>query len=255
MTKNTPAGPSKPSSKRAGGGQQQPPQRDETDTFISEVSEELRRDRMNRAFRRYGPIAGGVIVLIVIASAGYEYWRYETRESARTAGGVLASAARSDEPGDAFRSAADTLTGGPAVVADLAAATALMQDGKTEEALPLYSEVGSREGIEPLYRQLAEIRSIMARVGAEPAEDLLQELTPLTGADAPFAPLALEIEAGLKLEKGDVEGARASIKAAQADPRTTGGQRQRLQGLLDSLPPEPGAAAEDEKTQPPATDG
>ncbi len=251
MSRNTPDGPKASASKPKGkGGGPQPPQRDETDSFISEVSEELRRDRMNRAFRRYGPFMAGAVILLVAASAGYEYWRYETRTATRASGGILASAARSDEPAEAFATASKTLTGGPAIVADLAAATAYMQEGKADAALPLYKNVEDAEGVEPLYRQLATLRAIMAQIGAAPADELLNELTPLTQTDAPFAPLALEIEAGLRLEKGDFEGARASLTAAQADPRTSAGQRQRMESLLNSLPPAPDATSREAPEKP-----
>lgn len=244
LSRNTPAGtPAAPTAPKGKGGGPKQPVRDETDSFIAEVSDELRRDRMNRAFRRYGPFLAGAIVLIVLGTAGYEFWRYETRSAARSAGGVLASAARSDAPEEAFAQAAKTLEGGPRIVADLAAATALAEKGAPAEAVPFYESVESTPEVEPLYAHLAALRSVMARLGTAPTDELLADLAPLTAQDAPFAPLALEIDAGLKLELGREDDARASLTAALADPRASQGQRRRIQDLLNSLPPVPGAEA------------
>ena len=155
---------------------------------------------------------------------------------------MLASAARSEEPADAFAQAAETLEGGPRIVAGLAAATALAESDSPQDALPFYESVEATPGVEPLYGHLAALRSVMARVGTAPAEELLAALAPLTAQDAPFAPLALEVDAGLKLELGRVDDARASLTAALADPRTSPGQKRRIQDLIDSLPPVAGAA-------------
>lgn len=230
------------SSKQGGPNKGGPPrQRDETDSFIAEVSEELRRDRLNRAFRRYGPFFGALIAVIVLGAAGYEFWKSQTISARRDAGGLMARAAQSEDPAEAFGDAAGRLEGGARVVAELAAATAHAQDGASAEAVPHYESIQSIEGVDPLYRQLAELREVMARIGAEEPRTLLAELAPLSEAGAPFSPLALELEAGLRLELGEIAEARNALQAALADPRGSAGQRRRLQTLLDSLPPEASA--------------
>ena len=48
------------------------------DTIFREVDEELRRDRMQNAWRRYGPYVIGaavLIVLIVAANEGWSWWQ------------------------------------------------------------------------------------------------------------------------------------------------------------------------------------
>ena len=45
----------------------------ETDSFIEEVAEEVRRDRLFKMFRRYGWIAALVVIVIVGAASWNEY--------------------------------------------------------------------------------------------------------------------------------------------------------------------------------------
>ncbi len=46
----------------------------DTDSFIDEVSEEVRRDRLYATFRRYGWIAI-LAVLLLVAGATWNEWR------------------------------------------------------------------------------------------------------------------------------------------------------------------------------------
>lgn len=222
-------------------GDKRAPQRDETDSFISEVSEELRRDRLNRAFKRYGPFAGGAIILVVLATAGYEFYRSQSTSAAREAGATLAEAAGSEDPQAAFEAAAGALTGGPQMVARFAEASLISQGDTPENAVPIYDDIIATPDIDPLYRKLAQLRRVMAQLGTAEPDALLNEIAPLGEPGEPFSAVALEIEAGLHLAKDDVDAARNALTAALSDPFSTPGQRQRLQTLLDSLPTPPEA--------------
>ena len=63
------------------------------DSFIEEVSEEVRRDRMFSLWKRYGPfVIGGIVA--VVALTGVKNWLdSEAEKAARQAGGALIAAA------------------------------------------------------------------------------------------------------------------------------------------------------------------
>ncbi|MEO1531786.1 MAG: hypothetical protein AAFU72_06445, partial [Pseudomonadota bacterium] len=46
----------------------------DTDSFIREVTEEVRQDRMLRYWKAYGPYIIGGILLVVAIAAGLAYW-------------------------------------------------------------------------------------------------------------------------------------------------------------------------------------
>ncbi|MBX3576065.1 MAG: tetratricopeptide repeat protein [Rhizobiaceae bacterium] len=85
------------------------------DSFIREVNEEMRQDQARALWDRYGPIALGVAILVVIGTAlwvAYDYW----------------DSARANAAGDQFSQALDLANGGKADEA-LAALKALEDDG------------------------------------------------------------------------------------------------------------------------------
>src|SRR5690606_15138667 len=62
------------------------------DSFIREVNEELRQEQLKAFWNRFGSLAIGAAVLIVLATAAvvaYEYW---SSNRANQAGGALARA-------------------------------------------------------------------------------------------------------------------------------------------------------------------
>ena len=53
------------------------------DSFIREVNEEMRQDQARALWDRFGPLALGVAVLVVLATAGsvgYNYWTETPRQ-------------------------------------------------------------------------------------------------------------------------------------------------------------------------------
>ena len=69
----------------------------DTDSFIQEVTEEVRQDRMFGLWKRYGAyvLAG---VFLVVAAAAFWQWRVsEQRAATEEAGGALSAAAQIEE--------------------------------------------------------------------------------------------------------------------------------------------------------------
>ena len=69
------------------------------DSFIEEVTEEVRRDRLFALFRKYGWIALLAIVLVVGASAWSEWKKAQGRARAEAFGDGLLTALDADTPG------------------------------------------------------------------------------------------------------------------------------------------------------------
>ncbi|MGR3466542.1 MAG: hypothetical protein ACU0CI_01575, partial [Shimia sp.] len=64
----------------------------ETDSFIAEVDEEVRRDRMMGYLRRYGWIAV-LLILIIVGGTAYNEWsKARSEASAQATGDALTAA-------------------------------------------------------------------------------------------------------------------------------------------------------------------
>ncbi|MEM8732099.1 MAG: hypothetical protein AAGF79_19470, partial [Pseudomonadota bacterium] len=96
-----------------------------TDSFIDEVTEEVRKDRLYGLARKYGWIAILAVVLIVAGAAWNEYNKSRTQAAAEALGdGITAALAANDAAGRALalQSIETDVPGGQAVVGFLEAA-------------------------------------------------------------------------------------------------------------------------------------
>jgi len=206
------------------------------DSFINEVSEEVRRDRLYALMRRYGWIAISAIVLLV-GGAAYNEWRKATeRASAEALGDAVLSALELEDP-QARVAAVQALVAegnGDAVLAMIAAAEAAQGDDRSD-AIDRLRAVAQDPGIDPLYRDLAALKSVMLEGSEASNDDRLARLLPLTAPGAPYRPLALEAMALTHIDDGDTDTALEVLNEILADGETTEGLRRRASQLIVAL--------------------
>lgn len=112
--------------------------------IFHEVEEEVRRERFEKLWKKYGDYAIAAVAVIVIGIAGYKFWqRYEMQQqmnashnfnAAQQALGAGNGAAAAASLADLAKSA----PGGYVTMARLAEADALYVSGKPGEAITLY---------------------------------------------------------------------------------------------------------------------
>lgn len=197
----------------------------ETDSFIQEVTEEVRQDRMFALWKKWGPFVIGAIILIVAGAAYWSWTDAQTRAAAEARGGTFLAA---DPDTSADQVALPGQVDGPAqIVAEFAAAGALAADRQVDQALTAYRAIAARPDLALEYADLALLRA--AQLAAD-----VEALAPLAQADRPYRLLALELRAALLLEAGDVEAAHADLRAIILDPLATPGSRGRAQAVLQA---------------------
>ncbi|HUF57002.1 MAG TPA: hypothetical protein VMM55_10635 [Thermohalobaculum sp.] len=211
----------------------------ESDSFIQEVSEEIRQDRMYKLWKRYAPFVIGAIVVIVGAAAVWNWMQHRAVLEARETGGAFIAAEFGSV--EAQEALVDRIDDEAEVVARLRLASSLLVNDQAGRAAEVYREVAEREDLAPAYRHLAVLNAVRLEAEGGEAGALAGELAPLVEEGAPYRPLALELRAMLRLQAGDAAAAREDLEAVLAGP-VTAETRQRASGLLAAL--EPAAAAE-----------
>ncbi|MHA1530072.1 MAG: tetratricopeptide repeat protein [Alphaproteobacteria bacterium] len=211
----------------------------ETDSFIQEVSEEVRKDRMFRLWKKYGPYAVTGVVAVVAVTAGLNWMKLREIQQARETGGAfLASDIASVEDQEVLTGSVD---GPAAVIARLRLAAATAGAGDVKAAAALYREVADEAGLDPVYADLARLQAVRVSVAAMDPAQAVAELEPLIAEGAPYRVLALELRAMVRLNSGDTEAAHADLAAIIGDPQATRESSQRALALLMSsggeLPP------------------
>jgi hypothetical protein len=191
----------------------------ESDSFIHEVSEEVRRDRFYAFLKRRGWLIGAVLLLAVGGAAANE-WRKARQQAAAEAAGEALRAAYA-EPDPAARAAllAELAASAPniAVIAELARAGSLLEAGDRSGSAEVLGALAAGATPEP-YRALAALQRVMVLGAAMDRSERLASLDLLAAEGAPFRPLALEQRALAHLEAGDKAAAVADLEAALATP-------------------------------------
>jgi hypothetical protein len=227
----------------------------DTDSFISEVSEAVRRDRVAATLRRYGWLVAA-IVLLIVGGAAFNEWR-KLREAATAAAAGDAMRAALAETDAAARGAKlgefAAATPDAAVVARLAQAGSLAE-ADPEAAAAVLAEVAGDGSAPELYRSLAALERVMVLGKAMDPSERTATIEMLAAEGAPFRPLALEQRALMRLEAGDKAAAIADLQAVLAEPGATEALQARARQLIVAaggelpaadLPPVPDAVPAD----------
>ncbi|MDO5630871.1 MAG: tetratricopeptide repeat protein [Paracoccus sp. (in: a-proteobacteria)] len=221
----------------------------QNDSFIDEVTEELRRDRMYATFRRYGWIGIAAILLVVGGAAWFEYQKSREQANAQAFGdAVLAAEQAADQP--AALAQVDT-AGSPrrAALTGLLAAGAQADAGQDTAAAAQLEQVATALGQnDAALRDLARLKLVLVQGEAmDPAtRDAL--LADLARPGAPFELLALEQQAVALIGAGRIDDAAVLIGQIQQRDGLSETLRRRLSETMIALGVEPDPAQSDAPT-------
>ncbi len=204
------------------------------DSFIDEVTEEVRRDRLFAAFRKYGWI-GVVIVLGVVGGAAYNEWsKAQVTARAQAFGDGITDSFDLGGP-DERRAALAALPadGGQIAVRQLLLASDPTQDRPgTLAALDALAADASQPQI---YRDLAVLRRVTVAGAEQPLADRRAALEPLTAPGRPFRTLALEQMAYLLIEESKGAEAISALTSLLKDQEAPQGLRRRASQVITAL--------------------
>ncbi|MBS1303534.1 hypothetical protein [Loktanella sp. SALINAS62] len=207
----------------------------ETDSFINEVTEEVRRDRLYGMMKRYGWIAVLAVILLVGGAAWVEYTRARDAAAAQATGDAVLSALEQNDPADRAAALAAIERDGAAasIVALLTAATQAEADDAAAATQTL-QDLATDGDVPQIYRDLAAFKA--AVIGGD-MDDAARRQTfeSLAAPGQPFSLLAQEQLALLDLAAGDRDVGVAKLTAIIQDAGTTRGLRDRVQTLMVAL--------------------
>lgn len=208
-----------------------------TDSFIDEVTEEVRRDRLFALMRKYGWIAILGVLLIVGGTIWNEWRKARAEASAQAYGDALRAALGAADPTAAL--AALPAEGDAAAVKGLLASAVGLQAGDEAAALTALDGVAADPGAPASLRQLAKLKSVILSGPSMPAVDREAILAELAMPGAPFRALALEQQALGLVAAGDAPAAIVALKALLQEPGATAGLQARASQLIVALGSDP----------------
>ena len=206
----------------------------DTDSFIDEVTDEVRRDRLFGFFRRYGWIAAVMILGLVGATAFNEWSKSAAAQVAQARGDALLDAL--DMEDDAASVAAlieiSTQEGGDVVASFLAAGA------DQSQAMSLLGEIAANTDQPEYIRDLARLKLATTPDAVSQGEAVLI-LTDLSTAGGLYRNAATEMLVAIELERGNVDAAVTLLQAHIQDAQATQEQIQRMGELLVALGAKP----------------
>lgn len=210
----------------------------QNDSFIDEVTEDLRRDRLFGLYRRYGWIALALILALVGGVSWYEYNQSRQQARAEAWGDAVLMAEASGDPAAVMKVDPEGSQGREALTALLAAAGWVDHDGTAAAADALRGVAGD-QAQDSVLHDLAELKLVMLQgADMDPGErDVV--LTRLSRAGAPFELLALEQKAVALAEAGRAEDAVTLIRQIQQKDGLSEDLRRRLAEMMIALGAEP----------------
>jgi len=216
----------------------------DTDSFIEEVSEEVRRDKLFAFFRRWGWAFGLVVVILVGGAAYNEYRKAQVTRAATDLGDAIIAALDAEDPAaraDALAEIATEDTGAEMLLTLLLAGQE-SEAGDVEAAAARLREVANRTDMPERYRDLAELKAHM--LFPLPSAEALVVLDRLSEPGAPYRALAVEQTAYLMITDGDTEGGMALLEDLLSEAGTTPALQERVRQLMVAL--QSGASLTDE---------
>jgi hypothetical protein len=207
-----------------------------SETFIDEVTEEVRKDQLFGYMRKYGWIAVLVVLLLVGGTAFSEYRKAQVENKAQAAGDTILAALQMDD--DAQRAAAlgaIDATGGAGAITGLLAAADLTETGNVAGAASALEAVALDDTVPQVYRDLATLKSVMVQRDTLGAAERRAMLSGLAMAGSSFRLIAQEQLALISVESGDVDGAIQQFVAIAQDAEVTQGLRERAFTMIVAL--------------------
>jgi hypothetical protein len=212
----------------------------QNDSFIDEVTDELRRDKLYGAFRRYGWIGILIILIIVGGAAWREYSQSRDRAAAENWGDAVLAAVEAQNA-EAIQAVDPAGSQGRKALSDLLAANTWISAGDEEKAAAALRDVAGGEAADVTLRDLAQLKLVMLEgQNMDPAERDAT-LTRISRAGAPFELLALEQKAVALVGAGRSEDAITLIRQIQQKDGLSEGLRRRLSEMMIALGVEPEA--------------
>lgn len=209
----------------------------ETDSFIEEVTEEVRRDKLYGYVRKYGWIAVLLVLMIVGGASWNEYRKAQDRAKAEALGdGLLDAIAAEDIETRAARlgQLASEMPGARTLV-ELVRGASYSEADQPEIAQTAFEDVASNPDAPEIYREIAGFKALVLQVGQAPSEELRAQFEAMAQPGAPLRLLAQEQLALLDVSDGDIDGAITRLRAMVEDAEVTPDLQQRASQVIVAL--------------------
>ncbi len=195
-------------------------------TFVREVNEEIRRERLQRIWERYGLFIVAAAVALLLGIIAYKVWEARLLTAREVAGARfeqavrLAQAGRSEDALKEFQSLAANAPPGYQALARLRIAAADGRSGKSDAAVAAYEAIAKDQAVDSIIRDFASFEAANLRVDKADWTEIENRLTPLIQDTSAWRAVARETLGLAAYKAGKLAEARKLFEQILSDRRT-----------------------------------
>ena len=226
------------------------------ESFLREVDENLRRDRMQDFAKTYGKWLVAALVLFLAAVGGWLYWQNRQQEQAAEQSeelmGIYADigSGRTDQAAKRLEPLENADNDVVRALALLTEAAIALDRNDRNAALSNYRTIAADEGLPDAYRNLGLVRSTALEFDSIRPEEVIARLEPLTKPGNPWFGTAGEMTAMAYLKQGQRDRAARLFAAIAADRQVPETIRNRSVQIAGTLGVDASAARSPQTAQP-----
>jgi len=204
--------------------------------IFREVEEDVRRERLEKFWKRYGVWLIALAVLLLAGVGGWQLWQRQQAAERMRMSDAFAAAQRISDPrsaATAFAELAKTSKGGYVQVAKMAQAGALFASGQLKPAVDTYKDVGQTDSGE--IGKAARLRAAWIIASTAPRKELEDLLAPLNQDGSVWQTMAREILAFSDFRASRIKQAADGYRALVEDERSPQALRARARAMAAFL--------------------
>jgi hypothetical protein len=217
----------------------QPP--DITETFVREVDENLRRDRLRDSAKKYAGWLIAAVILFLGASGGWIYWQdYRARQSEKAVDQLaqIYTAVSKGQVGAApaqLDALSNDRSKGVRASAMFGRAAVAVEQNDTKLAIAKYREIAADTSLPAPFRDLATIRQTALEFDSLKPDQVIARLAPLAKPGGPWFGSAGEMTGMALIKQGKNAEAGRLFGAIAKDTQVPDSLRARSVQLASSL--------------------
>lgn len=211
------------------------------DSFIREVNEELRSDRMQFVWRRFGRLIIAAAVLVVLGTAAYVGYRYWATHKAGDNGDkfiaalALADQNKTDDALAALAAIEKEGNGAYPLLANMRSASLLAQKGDTAGAVAAFTAISKQSRVPSVIHDAARLRAAFLLVETGTYDQVSAQAEELAVPANAFRHSAREVLGLAAYKAGDYAKARQWFQAIVDDQQAPRNVANRAQMMLANI--------------------
>jgi hypothetical protein len=214
--------------------------------IFQEVEEDVRRERYEQLWHKYGNYVIAAAALLVLAVGGYQAWSaYDTNQRQQVSdkyqeAQTIAATGKTAEAEAQFAELSKTGYSGYATLSKFNLVGVYLAQGKRDPAIALLNELAASS--DDAVSSVARLRLAWAEADAKPRAEIQTILEPLTAADNPWRFAAAEVLAYVEFRSGSRVQSEADYLRLSQEAEAAPGLRQRAAAIVQYLKANPAGA-------------